>query len=88
MGKATSNFESAQLWQQVQLIEGAAYAISCSMRWDNFAKDVEASIINYGIYHDKSNTWYGPVNQVLKKTGGWQTYPFTHAPTESGLWKL
>ena len=77
MGEATSNFESAQLWQHVHLIEGATYEISCSMRWDNFAKDVGAPIINYGIYHDKSNTWYGPVDQVLKKNGGWQTYRFT-----------
>ena len=58
------------------------------------AKDVDAPIINYGIYHDKSNTakrhrtWYGPVDQVLKKTGEWQTYRFTHTPTESGPWKL
>ncbi len=64
------------------------------MRWDNFAKDVDAPIINYGIYHDKSNTtkrdrtWYGPVDQVLKKTGDWQMYRFTHTPTESGPWKL
>jgi len=88
MDKATSNFESAQLWQHLHLIEGATYEISCSMRWENFAKNVDAPIINYGIYHDKSNTWYGPVDQVLKKTGDWQTYRFTHTPTESGPWKL
>jgi hypothetical protein len=36
MGSATSNLESAQIWQHLELAEGARYEISCRIRWDNF----------------------------------------------------
>lgn len=88
MGKATSNFESAQMWQHVELREGAHYEVRCRMRWDNFAPDSPAPIVNYGIYHEASRTWYGPVDQVLEKTGDWRTYRFTHVPPFPGKWKL
>jgi hypothetical protein len=88
MGEKTSNFESAQLWQHVDLREGARYEVSARMRWDNFAPDAPAPIVNYGIYHDATRTWYGPVDQVLETTGDWRAYRFTHVPPQSGPWKI
>lgn len=88
MPKGTSNFESAQLWQHVNLRRGVRYEISCRMRWSNFTPDVPAPIVNYGIFHESSRTWYGPVDQVLEKNGEWHTYRFVHIPPYSGPWKL
>lgn len=88
MAKGTSNFESGQLWQHVDLRRGVRYEISCRMRWDSFAADAPAPIVNYGIYHEASGTWYGPVDQVLEKTAGWKTYRFAHIPPFAGPWKL
>ena len=88
MGKATSNFESAQMWQHIVLREGARYEVSCRMRWDNFATNFPVPIVNFGIYHDDTRTWYGPVDQTLEKTAEWRTYRFTHIPPHAGPWKL
>lgn len=88
MGKDTSNYESAQLWPSLDLREGARYQLSCRMRWDNFLPGAPAPIVNYGIYHEDSRTWYGSVDQTLKKTADWRTYRFTHIPPFSGRWKL
>jgi len=86
--KRTSNFESAQLWQHVSLRRGARYEVSCRIRWDNFTPDSPAPIVNYGIFHKDSRTWYGPVDQVLEKNAEWNTYRFTHIPPCDGQWKL
>jgi hypothetical protein len=88
MGAATSNYESAQLWQHVELRPGVRYEVSCRMRWDNFAPGAPAPIVNYGIYHELTRTWFGPVDQVLEKTGDWRTYRFAHLPPLPGPWKL
>jgi hypothetical protein len=88
MDRGTSNYESAQLWQHIALREGARYEVSCRMRWDNFAPVAPAPIVNYGIYHEATRTWYGPVDQVLEKTGEWRTYRFAHVPPFPGAWKL
>lgn len=88
MARGTSNFESGQLWQHVDLRRGVRYEISCRMRWDSFAPDVPAPIVNYGIYHAASGTWYGPVDQILEKSAGWNTYRFAHIPPFAGPWKL
>lgn len=88
MGEKTSNFESAQLWQHLDLREGARYEISVRLRWDNYAADAPAPIVNYGIFHEASRTWYGPVDQVLEKSGDWKTYRFLHVPPYGGPWKL
>jgi hypothetical protein len=88
MDRGTSNYESAQLWQHVELRPGVRYEVSCRMRWDNFAPGAPAPIVNYGIYHEATRTWYGPVDQVLEKTGEWRTYRFTHVPPLPGPWKL
>jgi hypothetical protein len=88
MDEKTSNFESAQMWQHIALQKDGRYRISCRMRWDNFDQESPQPIVNYGIFHEKSRTWYGPVDQVLKKTGDWHTYEFDHIPTSSGPWKL
>jgi len=45
-------------------------------------------IVNYGFYHEPSNTWYGPIDQVLNPTRQWQTHAFTHVPPAGGRWKL
>lgn len=84
----TSNFESGQLWQHLDLRRGVRYEIRCRVRWDNFAPDAPAPIVNYGIYHEASRTWYGPVDQVLDRTAGWNTYRFAHVPPFAGPWKL
>jgi hypothetical protein len=88
MSKATSNFESAQLWQHVDLRPGARYEISARMRWDNFSHDAPAPIVNYGIYHESTRMWFGPVDQVLERTGDWREYRFAHIPPLPGPWKL
>jgi hypothetical protein len=88
MDRGTSNYESAQLWQHVELRPGVRYEVSCRMRWDNFAPGAPAPIVNYGIYHEPTRTWFGPVDQVLEKTGDWRTYRFAHLPPLPGPWKL
>jgi len=88
LAKGTSNFESGQLWQQLDLRRGVRYEISCRMRWDSYIPDAPAPIVNYGIYHEASRTWYGPVDQVLERTAGWNTYRFAHIPPFAGPWKL
>ncbi|MSU47503.1 MAG: hypothetical protein EXS37_00145 [Opitutus sp.] len=45
-------------------------------------------IVNYGLYHKASRTWYGPIDQVPGRSGEWLTYRFTHVPPFSGRWKL
>jgi hypothetical protein len=88
MDRGTTNFESAQLWQHLDLREGVRYEISARLRWDNQAADAPAPIVNYGIYHDATNTWYGPVDQVLEKSAAWKSYRFAHVPPAGGPWKL
>ena len=88
MPAGTTNFESAQLWQYLELRHGVRYDVSCRMRWDNFAPDVATPIVNYGIYHEASRTWYGPVDQVLQRNAEWNTYRFAHIPPVGGRWKL
>ena len=88
MNKNTSNFESAQLSQYVTLKRGVRYDVRCRMKWDSFSKGPSSPIVNYGFYHEASNTWYGPVDQNLKKTGDWVEYRFTHIPPYDGKWKL
>lgn len=88
MGEATSNFESAQMWQHLELRKGARYEVACRIRWDSFSSVAPAPIVNYGIYHEATRTWYGPVDQVLEKTGDWRTYRFAHIPPFGGKWKL
>jgi hypothetical protein len=88
MNKNTTNFESAQLWQMVSLEKGVRYEVQCRMRWDNHADGPNSPIVNYGVYHEDTNTWYGPVDQNLKKSKNWETYKFVHIPPYQGQWKL
>jgi hypothetical protein len=88
MPKGTSNFESAQLWQHLDLRRGVRYEISCRIRWDNFAADAPAPIVNYGVFHEDPPTWYGPIDQVLEKSAEWNMYRFVHIPPFGGRWKL
>jgi len=45
--------------------------------------------VNYGIFHEASRTWHGPVDRVLDKTSEWRTYRFAHIPPPyGGTWKL
>jgi hypothetical protein len=88
MNDRTSNLESAQLWQHVSLQEGSAYEVSCRMRWENRGDRKDGAIVNFGFYHEPSNTWYGPIDQTLKPADDWVTYRFTHIPPHSGPWKL
>lgn len=88
MPKGTTNFESAQLWQDVELREGVRYEIRCRMRWDNYTPEAPAPIVNYGIYHEDSHTWYGPIDQILERSGEWNLYRFVHVPPFSGRWRL
>ena len=88
MGPGTTNYESAQLWQHVELREGVRYEIAARVRWDNFAPDAPPPILNYGIFNDATRTWYGPVDQVLEKSADWKVYRFPHVPPAGGPWKL
>jgi hypothetical protein len=88
MPKATGNFESAQLWQHLHLVEGQRYRINGKIRWDNFSPKAKSPIVNFGIYKKKTNTWYGPVDQILNRTGEFENYTFDHIATETGPWKI
>jgi hypothetical protein len=88
MDRKTTNYESAQLWQHLDLLPGARYHIAARLRWDNYTAEAPAPIVNYGIYHEPTRTWYGPVDQVLEKTGDWREYRFTHIPPMAGPWKI
>lgn len=48
MSQGTSNVESAQLWQHLNLRRGVRYEVSCRMRWENFTPNAPAPIVNYG----------------------------------------
>lgn len=88
MDKNTSNYESAQLSQMVNLKKGIRYEIMCRMRWDTYQESPTTPIVNYGFYHEQSNTWYGPIDQYLKNSKDWQTCKFVHIPPCDGNWKL
>jgi hypothetical protein len=88
MPKGRSNFESAQLKQDLDLRRGVRYEISCRIRWDTFAADAPAPIVNYGVFDEDTGTWYGPIDQVLEKNADWNTYRFLHIPPFGGRWKL
>lgn len=89
LAKETSNFESAQVYQILELREGVRYRISCKIRWENHTSDVKRpAIVNFGIFHAESHVWYGPVDQLLKLENGWVTYAYDHVPPYSGPWKL
>ncbi len=78
MNKNTSNYESAQLFQMLHLNRGVRYEVECRMRWDSYQEGPRTPIVNYGFYHEESNTWYGPIGQYLRKSKDWETYKFIH----------
>ncbi len=88
MDKNTTNYESAELSQFVELKRGVRYQVQCRMRWDSYQEASGTPIVNFGFYHEASNTWYGPIDQYLKKSKEWETYSFTHIPPHEGKWKL
>lgn len=87
MSKNTTNYESAQLWQMISLEKGVRYKVSCQLRWDSYNEGDNNLIVNLGMYHEESNTWYGPIDQYLKTTEDWVTYEYTHIPPYDGEWK-
>lgn len=88
MNKNTSSYESAQLSQMINLKKGVRYEIVCRMRWDTYLESSTTPIVNYGLYHEQANTWYGPIDQYLKNSEDWQSYRFVHIPPYDGNWKL
>jgi hypothetical protein len=88
MNKNTTNYESAQLWQMLTLEKGVRYEVSGRLRWDSYKEGAGSPIVNLGLYHEATNTWYGPVDQSLKKSKEWETYKFVHVPPHDGKWKL
>ena len=95
MGAGTSNFASARLWRAVELKAGVRYAVACRLRRDGYADGDEnrdgpggPPIVNFGMYHPASDTWYGPVDQALRPSGDWETYAFDHVPPRGGAWEL
>jgi hypothetical protein len=88
MNKNTTNYESAQLWQMLNLENGVRYEVSCRLRWDSHKEGAGQPIVNLGMYHEETNTWYGPIDQNLKKSKEWETYKFVHIPPFEGQWKL
>jgi hypothetical protein len=88
MNKNTTNYESAQLWQMLNLEKGVRYEVSCRLRWDSYTEGAGSPIVNLGMYHEETNTWYGPVDQILRKSEKWGTYKFAHVPPHDGKWKL
>ena len=88
MDEGTGNDESAQLWQMVELRRGVPYRVRCRMRREKFAERETPPIVNYGMYHEATDTWYGPVDQNLRRSAEWEMYSFTHIPPYDGRWKL
>jgi hypothetical protein len=88
MKPGTSNFESAQLAQRVELEAGVRYRVGCRMRLESAEEAAAPAIVNFGLYHERSNTWYGPIDVILKRTGGWVSYRFDHIPPFEGGWRL
>jgi hypothetical protein len=88
MSEHTSNLESGQLWQHVHLQQGVTYRVNARVRWNNYSAHTPAPILNYGIYHEPSRTWHGPVDQILQKDDHWHDYTFLHVPDQSGSWKF
>jgi hypothetical protein len=88
MNQGRSNFESAQLWQHMALKQNVAYEVSCRLRWNHRMESQSSTIVNLGIYHDATQTWYGPIDQILEAQDDWHTYRFTHIPPMDGNWKM
>lgn len=94
----TVGFEFVTAGQRLRLKPDAAYEASLWVRWPDGPDEPPAGassvsghrppIVNYGIFHEASRTWYGPVDQILEKTGDWTTYRFVHTPAFSGRWKV
>ncbi len=85
---ATSNFDSGNLWQHVHMVEGQRYRIQASIRWDDFSPENKPPIVNYGVYKEETNTWYGPIDQTLAQSGQFETYTFDHIATATGPWMI
>ncbi len=88
MNKNTTNYESAQLWQMLECEKGVRYEVTCRLRWDSHKEGTGNPIVNLGMYHEDTNTWYGPIDQNLKESKEWETYNFVHIPPYEGKWKL
>ncbi len=83
----TNNFSAVKLMQQVTLTKGARYAASTDIKWNNYSGPGDSGIVNYIIYHEQSNTWWGPIDHVVEE-GGWQTVPFTHGAPFDGTYQF
>lgn len=83
----TDNFTEVRLEQYVTLRKGAQYDISCRMRWNNFPGGGKTGIANWMLYHAGSDTWYGPIDHVLRHSD-WHDVPFIHGAPYSGSYKL
>ena len=70
MNENTTNYESAQLWQRTRLEKGVRYKVSCRLRWDSYNQGESNLIVNLGMYHEETNTWYGPIDQNLRNDQG------------------
>ena len=81
MNRDTSNFESAQLWQHIALREAHPMKCAAASAGTTSRRTTPAPIVNYGIFHEPTRTWYGPVDQVLEK-------PATGANTGSSTFRL
>ncbi len=84
----TPGLASGQMWQHVELRRGTRYEVSCRIRWDNHQDADQAPITNFGLYDERSDTWYGPIDISLHPTTAWRTHRFTHVPPSDGVWKL
>jgi hypothetical protein len=84
----TNNFTEVRLSQFVTLTKGVLYDGNVRMRWDNAAADDDGSgLVNWMLYHQPSNTWYGPIDHVLRN-GAWHDVPFVHGAPYSGSYRL
>lgn len=84
----TANYESAQPWHMVDLEKGVRYEVRSRMRWDNYQAGPATPIVNFGLYHERTYTWYCPIDQCLKKSQDRETYRFVHIPPYEGRRKL
>jgi len=83
----TDNYTAIKLMQSVSLQKGVLYHVKASLKWNNFSENQTQGIVNLGIYHPESNTWWGPIDYILKN-GEWNIATFTHGAPFDGQFQL
>jgi hypothetical protein len=87
MPPKTNNYTAARLMRKINLSKGVLYDVNMSLKWNNSLLGYNSGIVNVGIYHTSSNTWWGPIDHIVKD-GDWHDIPFLHGATYDGEYEL